>query len=161
MCFNSLIINVLSFCFCLSFVIVLRLARNRVFCKVSNFYHHFFVFYFFFRNFALVKRFVNTYNGVDIMHKEMYFSVFFNVIYLEVSNILLTHTHTHTLYIQGLRTFRLSFFCFILCARKACRNACKQRSFRVSFGRCFVPSYKQLKVKIRKVLLLNLSLKKV
>ena len=95
MCFNSLIINVLSFCFCLSFVIVLRLARNRVFCKVSNFYHHSFVFYFFFRNFALVKRFVNIYNGVDMMHKEMYFSVFFNVIYLEVSNILLTHTHTH------------------------------------------------------------------
>ena len=89
MCFNSLIINVLSFCFCLSFVIVLRLARNRVFCKVSNFYHHSFVFYFFFRNFALVKRFVNIYNGVDMMHKEMYFSVFFNVIYLEVSNILL------------------------------------------------------------------------
>ena len=96
MCFNSLIINVLSFCFCLSFVIVLRLACNRVFCKVSNFYHQFFVFYFFFCNFAPVKRFVNTYNGVDMMHKEMYFSVFFNVICLEVSNILLTHTHTHT-----------------------------------------------------------------
>ena len=95
MCCNSLIINVLLFCFYLSFVIVLCLARNRVFCKVSNFYHHFFVFYFFFRNFALVKRFVNTYNGVDMMHKEMYFSVFFNVICLEVSNILLTHTHTH------------------------------------------------------------------
>ena len=95
MCCNSLIINVLLFCFYLSFVIVLCLARNRVFCKVSNFYHHFFVFYFFFRNFALVKRFVNTYNGVDMMHKEMYFSVFFNVIYMEVSNILLTYTHLY------------------------------------------------------------------
>ena len=95
MCCSSLIVNVLSFCFYLSFVIVLRLARNRVFCKVSNFYHHFFVFYFFFRNFALVKSFVKTYNGGDMMQKKMHFSVFFNVIYLEVSNILLTHTHTH------------------------------------------------------------------
>lgn len=51
-----------------------------------------------------MKGFVNTYNGVDMMQKEMRFSVFFNVIYLEVSNILLnlevsnillTHTHTH------------------------------------------------------------------
>ena len=95
MCCNSLIINMLSFCFCVSFVIVLRLACNRVFCKVSNFYHHFFVFYFFFCNFASVKRFVNTYNGVDMMQKKMRFSVIFNMIYLEVSNILLTHTHTH------------------------------------------------------------------
>ena len=89
MCCNSLIINMLSFCFCVSFVIVLRLACNRVFCKVSNFYHHFFVFYFFFCNFASVKRFVNTYNGVDMMQKKMRFSVIFNMIYLEVSNILL------------------------------------------------------------------------
>ena len=77
MCCNSLIINMLSFCFCVSFVIVLRLACNRVFCKVSNFYHHFFVFYFFFCNFASVKRFVNTYNGVDMMQKKMRFSVIF------------------------------------------------------------------------------------
>lgn len=42
-----------------------------------------------------MKGFVNTYNGVDMIQKEMHFSVFFNVIYLEVSNILLTHTHTH------------------------------------------------------------------
>ena len=95
MCCNSLIINMLSFCFCVSFVIVLRLACNRVFCKVSNFYHHFFVFYFFFCNFASVKRFVNTYNGVDMMQKKMRFSVIFNMIYLEVSNILLTHTHLY------------------------------------------------------------------
>ena len=42
-----------------------------------------------------MKGFVNTYNGVDMMHKEMYFSVFFNVIYMEVSNILLTYTHLY------------------------------------------------------------------
>lgn len=53
-----------------------------------------------------MKRFVNTYNGVDMMHKEMYFSVFFNVIYMEVSNILLTYTHLYkSLFISELKYF--------------------------------------------------------
>ena len=57
-----------------------------------------------------MKRFVNTYNGVDMMQKEMRFSVFFNVIYLEISNILLTHTHTHTHLYKGFFISELKCF---------------------------------------------------
>ena len=80
------------------------------------------------------------------MREGSYFLATFKALYLVVSNILLTHTHTPIIYIGA--KYAINFFC--LRALNLCRIINKQRAYISSLCTLFIPLFnKQLRVYLR------------
>ena len=79
-----------------------------------------------------MKSLAVTYQGFSIMQENTIFPAIFNALYLAVSDILLTHTHTHRRTVAN-----ISLIFFRVRAREAHRNLNKQRAFRSSLCSLF------------------------
>ena len=88
--------------------------------------------------FAAVNELAMTYQTTIAQQRNFDLFAFFSALYLVVLDILLTHTHTHT-YTLPLSWRLSSIFLYILRAREACRNPCKQRTSRSFLCSLFVP----------------------
>ena len=73
-----------------------------------------------------------TYQGFSAMQENTNFLAIFSALYLAVSDILLTHTHTHRRTVAN-----ISLIFSRVRAREAHRNLNKQRAFRSSLCSLF------------------------
>ena len=77
-----------------------------------------------------------TYPTTIVQQRNFNFFAFFSALYLVVSEILLTHTHTHT---QALLTSKSTFFVLSYAHAKRGVTPVNKGLFGVSFVRFFVP----------------------
>ena len=77
-----------------------------------------------------MKSLAVTYQDFSVMQENTDFPAIFSTLYLAISDILLTHTHRHTV-------ANISFIFFRVRAREAHRNLNKQRAFRSSLCSLF------------------------
>ena len=85
--------------------------------------------------FAGVKQLAMTYPANPAQQRNFDFFAFFSVLYLVVSDILLTHTHTHT---QALLAFNHTFFLLSYARAKRGVTVVNKGLHGVSFVRFFV-----------------------
>jgi len=86
--------------------------------------------------FAAVKQLATTYQTNSAQQRNFDFFAFFSALYLVVSDILLTHTHTHT---QALLAFNHTFFLPSYARAKRAVTVVNKGLHGVSFVRFFVP----------------------
>ena len=86
--------------------------------------------------FAAVKQLAMTYPANSAQQRNFDFFAFFSALYLVVSDILLTHTHTHT---QALLAFNHTFFLPAYARAKRAVALVNKGLHGVSFVRFFVP----------------------
>ena len=85
--------------------------------------------------FAAVNVLAMTYQTTIAQQRNLKFFAFFSALYLVVSDILLTHTHTHT---QALLTSRLTFLVLSYARVRRAVTLVDKGFLGVSFVRCFV-----------------------
>ena len=83
-----------------------------------------------------VKQLAMTYPTTIAQQRNFDFFAFFSALYLAVSDILLTHTHTHT---QALLTSKSTFFVLSYARAKRGVTLVNKGLLGVSFVRFFVP----------------------
>ena len=98
------------------------------FLSIYSFIPHFLL------TFAPVNKLAMTYPTNSAQQRNFDFFVFFSALYLVVSDILLTHTHT-----QAHLAFNHTFFCYPTRARKRGVTVVNKGLHGVSFVRFFVP----------------------
>ena len=86
--------------------------------------------------FAAVNKLAMTYQTNPAQQRNFDFFAFFSALYLVVSDILLTHTHTHT---QALLAFNHTFFLPSYARAKRAVTLVNKGLHGVSFVRFFVP----------------------
>ena len=97
--------------------------------------------------FATVKQFAMTYPANSAQQRNFDFFAFFSALYLVVSDILLTHTHT-----QALPAFKHIIFLLSYARAKRVVTLVNKGLHRVSFVRFFVPVCKLSKKQNKNVL---------
>ena len=97
-----------------------------------------------------------TYQTNSAQQRNFEFFAFFSALYLVVSDILLTHTHTHT---QALLAFNHTFFLSAYARAKSGVTVVNKGLLGVSFVRFFVSVYELFKRQNKDVLSINFTTK--